>query len=147
MHFKVMVIMVIDGYLWLLIVIALFLQRTRVILVIGDYQWLSEVISVVENNFIHFKVMVIMVINGYLWLLMVITVYLQRSMVILVIGGYQWLSEVISVVENNFMHFKVMVIMVLMVIYGYQGFIQKEILGGEVGVAVSRTVTPPPIKH
>ena len=28
-----------------------------------------------------------------------------------------------------------------------QGFIQKEIFGGEVGVAVSRTVTPPPIKH
>ena len=25
-----------------------------------------------------------------------------------------------------------------------QGFIQKKILGGEVGVAVSRTVTPPP---
>ena len=47
-----------------------------VILVIGGYQWLSEVISVVENNFIHFKVMVIIVIDGYLWLLMVITVYL-----------------------------------------------------------------------
>ena len=28
-----------------------------------------------------------------------------------------------------------------------QGFIQKEIFGGEVGVAVSRTVIPPPIKH
>ena len=50
-----------------------------VILVIGGYQWLSEVISDIENNFMHFKVMVIMVImviDGYLWLLMVITVYL-----------------------------------------------------------------------
>ena len=28
-----------------------------------------------------------------------------------------------------------------------QGFIQKKITGGEVGVAVSRTVTPPPIKN
>ena len=81
-----------------------------VILVIGGYQWLSEVISVVENNFIHFKVMVIMVIDGYLWLLMVITVYLKRTMVFLVIGGYQWLSVVTSgVVENNFLHFKTIV--------------------------------------
>ena len=39
-----------------------------VILVIGGYQWLSEVISDIENNFMHFKVMVIMVIDGYLWL-------------------------------------------------------------------------------
>ena len=46
------------------------------ILVIGGYQWLSEVISDIENNFMHFKVMVIMVIDGYLWLLMIITVYL-----------------------------------------------------------------------
>ena len=36
-----------------------------VILVIGGYQWLSEVISDIENNFMHFKVMVI---DGYLWL-------------------------------------------------------------------------------
>ena len=28
-----------------------------------------------------------------------------------------------------------------------QGFIQKEIFWGKVGVAVSCTVTPPPIKH
>ena len=28
-----------------------------------------------------------------------------------------------------------------------QGFIQKEYFGGEVDVAVSCTVTPPPIKH
>ena len=38
-------------------------------------------------------------------------------MVILVIGGYQWLSEVISDIENNFMHFRLL--WLLMVIYGY----------------------------
>ena len=29
----------------------------------------------------------------------------------------------------------------------HQGFIQKQIFGGEVGVAVSRTVPPPPFKN
>ena len=44
----------------------------------GTNGYLHVVISGVENNFIHFKVMVITVIDGYLWLPMVITMYLKR---------------------------------------------------------------------
>ena len=56
----------------------IFFDIMVITVVISGYQWLSEVISGVENNFIHIKTMVAMVIDGYLWLLLVITVYLKR---------------------------------------------------------------------
>ena len=52
-----------------------------------------------------------MVIDGYQRLFMVITVYLNSAMVILV-GGYHWLSVVNNGIENNFIDFKIMVMVI-----------------------------------
>ena len=70
-----------------------------VILVIGGYQWLSEVISDIENNFMHFKVMVIMVIDGYLWLLLCISRELWLSWLSVVTNGYLRLLVILRIIS------------------------------------------------